>query len=97
LPPATGRLEPDGNGGYFEFDENDTPLGHWTKDPDGNWVFEEFPVPGGPADGKGDVPTPEKVPKTGDWIWVPILLLILSGLLMVFLVWTRGRRKNGQR
>ena len=46
LPLAPGHLVvPDGDG-YVEFDEDGTPLGRWTWDPDeGEWVFEEIPPP----------------------------------------------------
>jgi hypothetical protein len=38
------EVVPGDDGEYLEFGDDDTPLGHWTYDPDTDeWVYEEFP------------------------------------------------------
>lgn len=54
--PAPGNtLVPDGEGGYIEYDDENSPTGAWHQDPDtGEWIFDEFPPLGGLTPPTGD-------------------------------------------
>lgn len=74
-PGDTIRPDPDREGVYIEIGDNDTPLGEWTQDDDGVWIFDEYPPLG-------------DAPDTGDSspIVPLILLVILCGILIPILV-----------
>jgi len=69
-PPDRPNLVPDGDG-YIEMDDTGVPRGHWDQNPDGDWIFTEYP------------PLAD-LPQTGVLRW-PIPVLSASGAVLVVL------------
>lgn len=76
-------LVPGEDGTYIELDEEGVPLGIWTLDDGGEWVFEPYP-------------TPESLPKTGveDTLPLWILGLCISLVMTALLIYAGHGRKR---
>ena len=75
-------LVPNGDGSYYEIDENGVALGRWYQDEDGVWIFDEMVPLGGLA-------------KTGEqnaqWL---MLMMLMSGLGGAALVCKRRKEEE---
>ncbi|MDL2273872.1 hypothetical protein LJC34_04960 [Oscillospiraceae bacterium OttesenSCG-928-G22] len=79
-PSPSGTLVPQDDGSYVVVDEDGTPLGTWTQDEDGEWIYEEL-IP------LGDLPQ-------AGGILLPFVFILLGGALIFAGVWMKKSKRK---